>query len=103
MAEQRADTDELRALKQTLQSLMEYCEALRLGASGFAYMLPNDWQGPASQRFMAQFEAWAVGAQGMRTVAESLWGQAGAAEAAYTSAIEAEDQRWTRILGQLGG
>lgn len=103
MAEQRADTTELANLKQTMQSLAEYCSALRAGAGGFAYMLPNDWQGPASQRFMAQFEAWAVGAESMRQMAESLKAQAAAAEAAYTSAIDSEDQRWDQISANLGG
>jgi uncharacterized protein YukE len=103
MAGQHADTTELGNLKQTLQSLIEYCEALRAGAGGFAYMLPNDWQGPASQRFMAQFESWALGAEGMRQMAESLKAQVEAAEAAYTSAIESEDSRWEQITANLGG
>ncbi|MBF0817013.1 hypothetical protein ACH0AH_02685 [Microbacterium paludicola] len=103
MAEQQADTTQLRNLTQTLQSLVEYCEALRAGAGGFAYMLPNEWQGPASQRFMGQFETWAAGAEGMRQAAEALKAQAEAAEAAYSSAIEAETSRWDQLSANLGG
>lgn len=102
MAQQRADTKELSQLEQTMQSLIEYCEALRAGAGGFAYMLPNDWQGPASTRFMAQFEAWAVGAEGMRQAAEGLKAQAGAAEDAYTQAIDAADNLWNKIKSNVG-
>ncbi|RXZ69935.1 hypothetical protein [Agromyces albus] len=102
MAEQQADTAELRALAQTMTELMGYCSALKQGASGFAYMLPAEWQGPAMQAFLGSFAAWTVGATGMEQTAEALQKQAQAAFDAYDATIESLNTAWKTIESDLG-
>ncbi|MEL5991217.1 WXG100 family type VII secretion target [Microbacterium phosphatis] len=101
MAEQHADTEQLKALVETLTSLVDYCDALRTGAGSFAYMLPSDWQGPASTRFMAMFETWAAGANAMKETADSLRQQADAAYKAYDGTIESLDTTWQKIRTEM--
>jgi uncharacterized protein YukE len=102
MAEQQADTAELRALAQTMTELMGYCSALKQGASGFAYMLPAEWQGPAMQAFLGSFTAWAVGATALEQTAGDLQKQAQASFDAYTATIENLDSSWSTIDSNLG-
>ncbi|MFB6610039.1 WXG100 family type VII secretion target [Agromyces sp. NPDC056379] len=102
MAEQQADVSELQALVQTMGELVAYCSALKQGASGFAYMLPNEWQGPAMQAFLGTFEAWAVGATSLEGVAESLRQQVETSHNSYSSTIEKLTTDWSSIEANLG-
>ncbi|WP_221584809.1 hypothetical protein [Microbacterium sp. G2-8] len=102
MGDQYADTTDLNALVQTLTELVSYCEALKSGASGFAYMLPNDWQGPAMSAFLGSFNAWALGAEAMQQQAEALKQQAEAAHKAYDGAISDMDTYWNSLESNLG-
>lgn len=102
MAQQKADTDELRALADALGELVGYCDALRQGASGFAYMLPNEWQGPAMANFIGMFEKWQLGAQAMTTAAEGLQQQVDGARQAYEQTAEALTTSWDDISSALG-
>ena len=99
MAEQKADTQQLNSLVQTLGALTEYCGALQSGATSFAYSLPGDWSGPAFTRFQHQFQSWAAGATIMTGFAEGLQKQADAAYKGYDSAIDAESTRWGKGSG----
>lgn len=102
MAEQQADVSELQALTQTMSELVAYCSALRQGASGFAYMLPNEWQGPAMQAFLGSFEAWAAGATTLEGVAESLRKQVETSHNSYSTTIEQLTTSWSSIEAELG-
>lgn len=102
MADQRADVTELQALVDTLGELIAYCDALKSGASGFAYMLPNDWQGPAMSAFLGSFTQWTLGAEALRLQAESLRAQAKAALTAYEGAIGDMDTYWSNLAMNLG-
>ncbi|WP_156761680.1 WXG100 family type VII secretion target [Microbacterium karelineae] len=102
MVDQHADTTDLNALVQSLTELVTYCEALKSGASGFAYMLPNDWQGPAMSAFLGAFNTWALGADAMVQQAEALRKQADAAHKAYDGAIGDMDTYWSSLEGSLG-
>lgn len=102
MAEQQADTAELRELVQTMNQLVGYCSALKQGASGFAYMLPAEWQGPAMQAFLGSFTAWAVGASALEQTAEGLKAQAEVSSNAYSKTIESLDTSWSKLDSNLG-
>ncbi|WP_350349139.1 hypothetical protein ABIQ69_04160 [Agromyces sp. G08B096] len=102
MSEQQADTTELRELVQTMNELVGYCSALKQGASGFAYMLPAEWQGPAMQAFLGSFTAWAVGASALEQTAEGLKKQAEASSDSYSKTIESLDTSWSKIQSNLG-
>ncbi|UOE42648.1 WXG100 family type VII secretion target [Agromyces larvae] len=102
MSEQQADTSDLRQLAQTMNELVNYCSALKEGASGFAYMLPTEWQGPAMQAFLGSFAAWAAGAAALQDVAESLHDQVQLSFDAYSQTIEDLDSSWTEIEANLG-
>ena len=102
MSEQQADTNELRQLVQTMNELVNYCSTLKEGASGFAYMLPAEWQGPAMQAFLGSFAAWAVGAAALQDVAESLHDQVQVAHDAYSQTIDDLDSSWAKIQANLG-
>lgn len=97
MAEQQADTTELRELLQTMNELIGYTSALKQGASGFAYMLPTEWQGPAMQAFLGSFSAWTVGASALEANALALKNQAQASSDAYSGTIEKLDSSWASI------
>ncbi len=102
MSEQKVDTDQLRALTETLQGLVEYTAALRDGSAGFAYMLPAEWQGPAFSQFIAAFDLWATTAESLRAQAESLKGRAEASLTAYETTISELDSQWSTIRSGLG-
>ena len=102
MSEQQAETTDLRRLVETMQSLAEYCEALRNAAGGFAYMLPADWQGQASQTFIAMFEQWARGADALTEGARTMHGLAERSYLAYTGAEDFLATEWTKFEGALG-
>ena len=97
MAEQQADTTELSELVQTMNELIGYASALKQGASGFAYMLPTEWQGPSMQAFLGSFSAWTVGASALEANALALKNQAEASSKAYSSTIENLDSSWVSI------
>lgn len=101
MSEQQADTTTLQQLVDQMQSLTEYCDALKQGASTFAYMLPNEWQGPAMAAFLGSFEQWSAQASAMTTAAQALHERATVAHTAYESAIESLDTQWKDFKGQL--
>ncbi|MGX9347079.1 hypothetical protein [Microbacterium sp. KNMS] len=102
MTDQQADPAELKALEQAMTELVGYCDALRSGASGFAYMLPNEWQGPAMQAFLGAFNSWALGAEAMRLSAEGLQKQAHAAQVAYETSVDAMEDYWSTLAAALG-
>jgi uncharacterized protein YukE len=101
MSEQRVDTEALRSLTEQLTALVGYTEALRSSAGGFAYMLPAEWQGPASQQFLATFELWAMSAAALRDQTEALQQLAGASLQAYEGTITALDETWAQLQGSL--
>jgi uncharacterized protein YukE len=102
MPEQKVDTDQLRALTETLQGLIDYTAALRDGSAGFAYMLPAEWQGPAFAQFLAAFELWSTTAESLRQQAESLRGLSQSALSAYETTISELDSQWSSIRSGLG-
>lgn len=101
MSEQQADTADLKALADMLGELVTYCTALKQGASGFAYMLPAEWQGPAMTNFLAMFEKWQLGAEAMSQAAEGLQDQVDGAHKAYTETIESLDESWSKLATSL--
>ncbi len=103
MAEQQADTTELKALADTLGELVAYCTALKQGASGFAYMLPAEWQGPAMANFLGMFEKWQLGAEAMSQAAEGLQDQVAGAHTAYETTITSLDDAWAKLAAALNG
>lgn len=103
MAEQQADTAELKALADTLGELVNYCSALKQGAAGFAYMLPAEWQGPAMANFLGMFEKWQLGAEAMTLAAEGLQDQVSGAHTAYTETIQSLDEAWSKLAAALNG
>lgn len=102
MAQQKADTADLKALAEAMGELVNYCDALRQGASGFAYMLPAEWQGPAMANFLALFERWQLGAEALTLAAEGLQDQVDSARQAYEMTIESLDTSWNQIEAALG-
>lgn len=102
MSEQQAETTDLQRLTDTMQSLTEYTQALRNAAAAFAYMLPGDWQGQASQSFIAMFEQWAAGADGLIEGASTMHGLAERSLTAYTGAEEFLAEQWTTFDNALG-
>ncbi|MFT4281675.1 WXG100 family type VII secretion target [Microbacterium sp.] len=102
MGQQKADTADLQALAEALGELVNYCTALKQGASGFAYMLPAEWQGPAMANFLAMFEKWQLGAEALTTAAEGLQDQVDGARQAYEQTIESLDSAWNQIRSSLG-
>ncbi|MCM3655664.1 WXG100 family type VII secretion target [Agromyces mediolanus] len=103
MSEQQADTTELKALADMLGELVTYCSALKQGASGFAYMLPAEWQGPAMANFIGMFEKWQLGAEAMTQAAEGLQDQVSGAHQAYTETIDTLDGAWSNLANGLSG
>lgn len=101
MSEQQVDLASLQQLVTQMETLVTYCEALRQGAGGFAYMLPADWQGPAMVTFLSSFEAWSVGAQGLRDSAQGLHELAAAVHSAYSTTVESLDTAWSDTLASL--
>ena len=101
MSEQQADTADLKALADMLGELVTYCTALKQGASGFAYMLPAEWQGPAMTNFLSMFEKWQIGAEAMSQAAEGLQDQVDGAHKAYTKTIESLDESWSKLAAGL--
>lgn len=101
MGTQKADTADLQALADALGELVNYCTALKQGASGFAYMLPAEWQGPAMANFLSMFEKWQLGADGMMQAAAGLQAQVAAAQQAYELTSEGLDTSWAQIAAAL--
>ena len=102
MSEQQADINDLRRLADTMQSLTEYTQSLRNAAAAFAYMLPGDWQGQASQSFIGLFEQWAAGADGLVEGARTMHGLAERSHGAYVAAEGFLTEQWTNFEGALG-
>ena len=103
MPEQQADVAELAQLVAAMGELKNYCDALRQGASVFAYMLPNEWQGPAMGAFLGNFEAWAASASAMHTSATQLEAQSKVVQAAYDTAITNLDTMWNSLKSSIPG
>ncbi|WP_127794262.1 hypothetical protein [Agromyces sp. LHK192] len=101
MPEQQADVAELAQLVAAMGELKNYCDALRQGATVFAYMLPNEWQGPAMSAFIGNFEAWAVSAGAMYDSATQLEAHAKAVDTAYDTAITNLDTMWNSIKSSI--
>ena len=101
MSEQKASTEALRGLVENMQSLADYCDALRQGASTFAYMLPNEWQGQAMAAFIGSFEQWSAGASGLSEEAGTLRDQAQMALDAYEQTIDSLTESWSTFESGL--
>ena len=102
MSEQQAEINDLRRLADTMQTLTEYTQSLRNAAAAFAYMLPGDWKGQASQSFIALFEQWAAGADGLVEGAGTMHGLAERSHAAYVGAEQFLTEQWTTFDNALG-
>ncbi len=102
MSEQVADTDALRAMNEALTEMISYADALRAGASVFAYMLPAEWQGSAFTRFLTTFEAWATSASALADETSQLQAHAEHVLTAYESGIEQLDGLWSTYRAQIG-
>lgn len=101
MTEQAADIAALRSLTESLTSMVEYSDALRAGASAFAYMLPAEWQGPAFTQFLVVFETWAARAQILTEQTAGLQAHAAAVLAAYEQGTETLDTQWSSYRSQM--
>lgn len=101
MSEQQVDLASLEQLVTQMETLVTYCDALKQGAGGFAYMLPADWQGPAMMAFLGSFEAWSVGAQGLSDSAKGLHELAKAVHTAYSTTVENLDSAWSETAASL--
>ncbi|MFC5338802.1 hypothetical protein [Leucobacter denitrificans] len=101
MSEQAADVAALQSMNESLTSMIEYADALRAGASAFAYMLPAEWQGPAFSRFLVAFETWAAGAQSLTEETAQLQAHAAAVLSAYEQGIETLDSQWSTYRSQM--
>lgn len=102
MNEQAADVAALRSLNESLVSMIEYADALRAGATAFAFMLPAEWQGPAFSRFLLTFETWSAGAQSLTEESAQLQAHAQAVLTAYEQGLGELDTMWSKYRGQLG-
>ncbi len=102
MSEQAADVAALQSMNESLTSMIEYADALRAGASAFAYMLPAEWQGPAFSRFLVAFETWSAGAQSLTEETAQLQAHAAAVLSAYEQGIETLDSQWSTYRSQMG-
>lgn len=103
VAELAVDVPQLEGLVQELGELVGYCQALRDAAVGFAYLLPGEWQGPASSSFVATFELWRAGAEGLRDGADGLREQAAAALSVHRATIDALDVAWREFQSAVSG
>lgn len=101
MSEQAADVAALQSMNEALTSMVEYADALRAGASAFAYMLPAEWQGPAFSRFLLTFEVWSAGAQSLTEETAQLQAHAQAVLQAYEQGIETLNTQWSTYRSQL--
>ena len=101
MSEQAADIQALTSMNEALTSMIEYADALRAGASAFAYMLPAEWQGPAFSRFLIAFEAWSAGAQSLTEETAQLQAHAQAVLTAYEQGTDLLDTQWSTYRSQL--
>ncbi len=102
MSDQTADTDALRGLSEALTEMVTYTDALRAGASAFAYMLPAEWQGPAFTRFLAAFEAWSATASALTVETSGLQAHAAHVLASYEQGISELDGNWSSYRAQVG-
>ena len=102
MSEQQVDPAQLRSLAEALTQLTGYAEALRSGAGGFAYMLPAEWQGPASQQFLATFELWALSAGALRDQTDGLQKLAAGSLNAYELTIDGLTETWQSLRSGMG-
>ena len=102
MGEQTVDTDALRALSEALNSMVGYSDALRAGASTFAYMLPAEWQGPAFARFLSAFELWAMSASALTDETAQLQAHTAAVLQAYETGIAEMDAGWSQLRSEMG-
>ncbi|WP_394160560.1 WXG100 family type VII secretion target [Galactobacter valiniphilus] len=102
MSEVTSVPAELGSLVESIKQLGEYCTALKDGAGGFAYMLPNEWQGPAMGAFIGAFAAWETGARELIQSAADLFEQADLAKKTYESTGEALTTAWNDFSSQLG-
>jgi uncharacterized protein YukE len=102
MSDQVADTDALRALTEALTEMVTYTDALRAGASAFAYMLPAEWQGPAFSRFLSAFEVWAATATALTEETSALQAHVAHVLASYEQGIGELDGIWSSYRAQVG-
>lgn len=102
MGEQAATSEGLQALVDACAGMIEYSEALRSGAAGFAYLLPAEWQGPAFSRFLTAFETWAASAAALTVETEQLCEYLGAVRSAYEQGSAELDQAWAAFRSSMG-
>lgn len=102
MSEQAADIAALRSLSESLDSMVGYADALRAGATAFAYMLPAEWQGPAFSRFLVTFETWAASAQSLVEETSQLQAHSATVLQAYEQGTAELSAQWSSYRGQIG-
>jgi uncharacterized protein YukE len=102
VTQQQVDITALRGLVEQLESLIDYTESLKTGASGFAYMLPAEWQGPAMSEFLGSFQTWEAGAATLTEQARDMHSVAKAALDAYEKAVESLDTSWSKFQSAVG-
>lgn len=102
MAQQTVDTDALRSLSEALNNMIGYSDALRAGASAFAYMLPAEWQGPAFTRFLAAFEMWSASASALTEETAQLQAHTAAVLQAYETGLNEMTTGWTQLQSEMG-
>jgi uncharacterized protein YukE len=102
MSSQQADVNDLQTLSSLMSDLTNYCDSLRQGAVGFAYMLPGEWKGPAFGAFIALFEQWSAGAEGLTNGASDLHQLAERSHQVYSATIEGLDVEWNKYKNSLG-
>ncbi len=102
MAEQAVDIETLRAATEALNSMIGYSSALHSGASAFAHMLPAEWQGPASARFLMAFETWALSAAALTEATAQLQAHTTVVLNAYETGTTELDSQWTGFNASLG-
>lgn len=101
MSEQQADTNDLERLTKLMSDLTDYCQALKQSANGFAYLLPSEWKGAASNSFIGTFETWQAQAAGLAEGAEGLRALAERSETVYKDTIEALGTEWRSYYTSL--
>lgn len=88
MALHTVDTDELKALGNTLDDFVTYLTTFESQAMSQGNALLGAWSGQASREYIGELVAWAVGARLLITQAQGMAEWATAASGAYASAVE---------------
>lgn len=88
MAMHTVDTQELKALANTLDDFASYLATFESQAMAHGNALLNVWAGQAAGDYIGELVTWAVGARLIQTRADGMAQWAHGAEASYVSAVE---------------